>query len=392
MTEGQFQGLTAIRDGWHLQAPVIDRNTGVRVTLSRRFFNNRIPIFQFGIFYDDDLEFHPGPRFDFGGRVHSNGSLFLSANTRLNFSSKVTAAKHVFTDVQKNNSPWTNWSDQVYIKNASGVYKRLSHDMGSVLQSPSNGPVVTTPDEPAAYKNANWPADEAVFQGNLLADQKPLNLPLKLNSDITGTQLDLIELVKRGKSVGDLTNAGGDGNARDIQQVAAGSGDDVVTASERYYNKTGFRVLLADARDLLPGCKTVPLANPCGIRLDGASNGQGADADADGSKGYQPRPMSDGYQATRVNGERLAAGVHKIPTPGQPVANDRDSQVWIKIETVQYNPATLVYDTNDITEDILSLGVTEQAPTGVLAAPYTTGSSGTDGRSIIKLQRFVARV
>ena len=85
---------------------------GSKSRYTRRFFNNRIPIFQFGIFYDDDLEFHPGPRFDFGGRVHSNGNIFMAASTGLYFASKVSAQGEIFTDVQKNGSPCTRLGRQ----------------------------------------------------------------------------------------------------------------------------------------------------------------------------------------------------------------------------------------------------------------------------------------
>lgn len=377
MTEGQFQGLTALRDGWRLDATAEETINGVEVSLSRRFYNNRIPIFQFGIFYDDDLEFHPGPRFDFGGRVHSNGSLFLAANTRLNFSSKVTARDHIFTDVQKNNTPWSNWGDQVYIKDASGVFRRLANNQGSVLQNPANGPVVSTNPNPTAYANADWPTQQARFQGNLLSNQKELKLPLKLNSDINNLQLDLIELVKRSKRVGDLWNDGtGSPTSPNIVAVTAANADDLVTSSERYANKTGIRVHLADSKAKLPGCAAA--MGPCGVRLDGDAAGQGTGNPA-GARGYQPRPMtgSGTYQATRLNGDRFRID---------------GRQVWIKIETVQYNATTQVHEYVDITEDILSLGVTEQAPSGlILDANYTTGSGGTDGRSILKLQRFAIR-
>ena len=38
-----------------------------------------IPLFQFGIFSDTDLSFFPGPDFKFGGRVHTNGDLYLAS-------------------------------------------------------------------------------------------------------------------------------------------------------------------------------------------------------------------------------------------------------------------------------------------------------------------------
>ncbi|MEO8650026.1 MAG: hypothetical protein ABI539_12745, partial [Acidobacteriota bacterium] len=97
---------------------------------------------------------------------------------------------------------------------------------------------------------------------------------------------------------------------------------------------------------------------------------------------------------TRINGERLrtAAG-----------------EVWIKVETVRTDPATGAIITQDVTEDILSLGMTEQPPSGVDINNYDetapdnradttsrnlnqtspqTATTGDDSRSVIKIQRF----
>ncbi|MEW6362100.1 MAG: hypothetical protein AB1477_08305 [Acidobacteriota bacterium] len=377
MTGERFQGLNSLRDEWQIDTTATDRMTGVQVALRRKFFNDRIPIFQFGIFYDDDLEFHPGPRFDFGGRVHSNGSLFLAANTGLYFSSKVTAARHIFTDVQKNGFPYTNWGENVFIRNATGTYVQLRHDMGSVLQSPATGTPVTTNPLPTAYASAAWPTNQGLFQGNLLANQPTLDLPIKLNSAISGTPLDLIEIIKRGKSVGDLWNDGtGTPTSPNIVPVTTATADDPITASERYYNKTGIRVSLADSKAKLPGCASstgAAVTTPCGIRLDGDALGAGADPLPGQARGYQPIAMngSPAYQATRINGERFYVS---------------GKQIWIKIETVDYDPATQSYVTRDITPDILSLGVTDPANSGISITE--SGYGIADSRSIIKLQRF----
>jgi hypothetical protein len=378
MTGERFQGLNSLRDEWQLDTTATDKVNGVQVALRRKFFNDRIPIFQFGIFYDDDLEFHPGPRFDFGGRVHSNGNLFLTAQTGLYFSSKVTATKNIFTDVGKNGTSYTAWGENVYVRNASGTYVQLKHDMGSVLTTPVNGAPVTTNPLPTAYKSAAWPTNQGLFQGNLLSDQPTLDLPLKINSQQNGTSLGLIELIKRGKSVGDLWNDGtGTPTSPSIVPVTTSTADDRITASERYYNKTGIRVSLADSKQKLPGCATAAALTPCGIRLDGDASGLGNDPAPGQPRGYQPRAMqgTPAYQATRINGERFY----------QP-----SKQVWIKIETVAYNATTQSYETRDITEDILSLGVTERpsGTTGVSITEPNYNSNGYDSRSIIKLQRF----
>jgi len=389
MTGELFQGLNALRDEWKLDTIATSKKDGVEVALSRRFFNNRIPIFQFGIFYDDDLEFHPGPRFDFGGRVHSNGNIFLAASTGLYFASKVSAKGEIITDVQKNGFSYTSWDDNVFVKNASGTFIQLQYNMGSALKSPVNGTPLTNTPLPKTYRNATWPTQQAKFQGNLLADQKPLDLPVKLNSQIANPDnpLDYIELVKRGRNVGDMWNDGtGTAAAPSVVAVTAAKADDEITEHERYYGKNGMRIALADSKAKLPGCATATgaaVTTPCGVRLDGVADGQGGNPIAPATdRGYQPRAMSGtpAYQATRLNGNRFWLN---IPT----------REMWIKIETNGYDQPTNTYVTADITEDILALGVTEPAPqlgtNFALAEPSNYYTGNVDKRSIVKLQRFM---
>lgn len=373
-----LQGLNALRDEWQVETTATEKTTGVQVALRRQFYNNRVPIFQFGIFYDDDLEFHPGPRFDFGGRVHSNGNLFMLAQTGLYFSSRVSAVGQVITDVARNGRPWSNWNDNVWIKNGSGTYVRLSHTMGSVLQSPISGAPVfsANPDMPTVYKSAAWSSNQGLFQGNLLSEQKPLNLPLKIASSIAGAPLDYIELVKRGKNVGDLYNDG-----VGVTAVTPAATDSITTSKERYFNKKGIRISLSDTKSRLPGCAsgtgTGAVTTACGIRLDGAEIGDGSEPILGQPRGYRPLPMTDGYAATKINGERFY---------------NSGKQVWIKIELVGINPMDNSIQTQDVTADILSMGVTEAAPTIIQGAStkfFISGYGNKDSRSIVKLQRFI---
>ena len=52
-------------------------DNGSEVKLQRTVQLVAIPVFQFGIFSQTDLAFFAGPPFDFGGRVHTNGNLWL---------------------------------------------------------------------------------------------------------------------------------------------------------------------------------------------------------------------------------------------------------------------------------------------------------------------------
>ncbi len=377
MSGNLLQGLNALRDEWQIETTATEKASGVQVALRRKFYNNRIPVFQFGIFYDDDLEFHPGPRFDFGGRVHSNGNLFLMAQTGLYFSSRVSAVGQVLTDVARNGRSATQWGENVWIRNGSGTYIKLTGGMGSALKTPvSGGAVFTNPDMPTVYRSSAWPTNRARFQGNLLAEQRRLDLPLKLASSISGSPLDYVELIKRGRGIGDLHHDG-----VSVTAVTTATADTQITTKERYYNKPGLRISLADSKAKLPGCAsgtgTSPVATACGIRLDGAASGDGSDPSPGQPRGYQPVPMADGYQATRVNGDRFAGS---------------GRQVWIKIELVGRDQLTDTVVATDVTEDVLSLGVTEPAPVITVGGVTRFGISGygnRDTRSIVKLQRWM---
>ncbi len=55
-----------------------------------------IPIFQFGVLYEGDLDVHPGPVMQIGGRVHTNSNLFVDPSSELSFLSTVTAHGDIY--------------------------------------------------------------------------------------------------------------------------------------------------------------------------------------------------------------------------------------------------------------------------------------------------------
>jgi len=410
---GPYAGLYATRDCWQLKSTSTDR-TGIQVELTRNILNNRIPIFQFGVFYEDDLELFRPPRFGFGGRVHTNRHFFISPGADgVYFDSRVTAVGHVVTQSWRNGFSGDSGNTQTFIKNASGVNRQLLPTMGSVLNGTPNvfgSGDWANPDMPSSALNPNFTTQTAIFDGNLQAGVKPLKLPLKVGN----ANADLIEMLRRPKNVatggisGDLAWDGADVVPVTLRTEpnTTATEDNDIQKSERFANKTGIRVTLADSKAKLPGCAsgvgTAAVGTPCGIRLDGDTVGQGANPNtahatlALRSRGYLPLPMTDGYQATRLNGERLFMG--------------RES--WIKVETVSIDGTNGAIITQDITQDILSLGVTEEAPSTIAISGYSgtraADNNGTatspssnltattartpltfpDSRSVIKLQRF----
>ncbi|MEW6129471.1 MAG: hypothetical protein AB1757_20690 [Acidobacteriota bacterium] len=341
--DGPFSGLISIRTPWRLTS-VATYAGGAQAQLTRTFFNHQIPLFQFGIFYNDDMELHPGPVFNFGGRVHSNRHIFMMSGNNLYFNSRVTAAGEIIRDTSRmgarTGDPGWSWNGNVYVADAAGVNQLVT--VGSVKKA--SGVQAGDADMPNWTPNTTWSSDSAKFNGNLLAHQKLLKLPLQI-----GTNNDPIELVKRGKDT-----------------------DNTVLRDSRFYNKPCIRVTLSDSQSRLPG-------GTGGVRLDGAGNGAGGasgsrTSSGDGTRGYEPVAMSDGYQAKRVNGNRLYTGA-SYTSGGMPATRE----TWIKIEVVTVDPSTYNPIAVDATADFLSLGITHKNPSGLNIG---------DARAIFKLQRY----
>ena len=74
-----FSGMQGLITAFTMQVAA-QTGDGSEVKLQRQIELVSIPVFQFGVFSNTDLSFFNGPPFDFGGRVHTNGNLWLAAN------------------------------------------------------------------------------------------------------------------------------------------------------------------------------------------------------------------------------------------------------------------------------------------------------------------------
>jgi hypothetical protein len=376
ITSGPYGGLSALKDSWKLDATATAWNS-TEVHLTREFNNFKIPIFQFGIFYNRDLAIHPGPVMWFSGRVHSNANLFVMSGGGITFTNRVTASGEVIRDWNRNGvAAPGNWNGPVTIQDPSGTPHLLPLSsggtyFGSVMPgggtgwlpgNPLNPDPGMAPNNNSTYSQWNGASDSGMFGGNLQAHVPLLQLPLQI-----GPGRDPIELIKRAIS-------GNDYQAKVLGQPA----DDNITYLSRYCDKPNIRVSLTDSQAELPG-------GTGGVRLDGASDGLGGDMNTDGSRGYLPQAMTDGYQATRINGFRLFGGTNYPDNgnAGNGSGISANRQTWIKVEIVNVDSNQNVI-TTDITKDFLSLGMTALAPDLVDASGNPIG----DSRAILKLQRY----
>ena len=134
ITDGPFGGLYAITQDIEVHSLAEDPSGNIGgVVLSAKA--QAIPIFQFGVFFEEDLEATNGPPLEFVGRVHSNGNIYLSSgggddNSKPNawYREMITTPNKVFMDRKDAHDIQTG----VFINDAEGNEVRLAFDSRSI--------------------------------------------------------------------------------------------------------------------------------------------------------------------------------------------------------------------------------------------------------------------
>jgi hypothetical protein len=122
ITDGPFTGLYSLTQMVDIYAEASGpdaASSAVLVTAKAQ----AIPIFQFGVFYEKDLEILNGPRLDFAGWVHSNGNIYLSSANQY-FQDMVTTPNKVYHDRKDRHESLTG----VWIQDATATDVRLTFD------------------------------------------------------------------------------------------------------------------------------------------------------------------------------------------------------------------------------------------------------------------------
>lgn len=221
--------LTAIADG--------PNNTEVK--LIRQVQEVAVPVFEFGIFSNQDLAFFAGPNFNFGGRVATNGNLYLTegpGNT-LTLPDKVTAYDNVITSQLENGwTTSTNYGGTVNVVTTPGSYRSLATSEGSVTGgSLPPGPL----SDPSSSANPNWKTISLTdYDGNLLTSLTGTKI-LNMSFAVPGSGNEPIQIIERAPLSEDPTTALG---------------------QARLENQASMRILLSDTTSDLPdGASAVSL-------------------------------------------------------------------------------------------------------------------------------------
>ena len=126
LTSGTLAGLHALVKSFTITSEAANPADRSSVQLAQAFEAALVPLFQFAVFYGNDLEIAPGAEMRLIGRVHSNGNLYLQANNTLRMDSYVTASGGILHG-RKGPEPVAN--GDVQVKNAQGNY--VSMKVGS---------------------------------------------------------------------------------------------------------------------------------------------------------------------------------------------------------------------------------------------------------------------
>jgi hypothetical protein len=134
LTQGAYRGLIALSDEYEITAVASSTNLKAKTTLKMTVDASLVPVFQFAVFYEGDLEIAPGPAMTLGGRVHSNQDMYLASENSLKIDSYTTAAGNIF----HGRSPLSGMASangDVQVKDATGTYRSMKNADGTWLDA-----------------------------------------------------------------------------------------------------------------------------------------------------------------------------------------------------------------------------------------------------------------
>ncbi len=285
---GPFQGLRALSSTYVLTAVAQAQNGptgGGEVHLERRVNTVSIPLFQFGMFSDTDLSIFAGPNFDFGGRVHSNGNLFLASGATLTLRDRVTVVGEVIrTNLSNGWNTDTHYNGNVSVIRSNGVFRNLAKTEGSLLNT-----LGSAQNEPT-WTNISIGTYNGYLR-NRRTGARRLDLPF-VNFGATP-----IDLIKRGIP-----------------------GEDSRILEQRYYDLASLRILLSDTADDLTGLPDAVAAPPRTLAAGDVYAGVPVALSAGNATLPNPVPTTQNNAAIAVNANvitTVANGTAAFPNAGR---------------------------------------------------------------------------
>ena len=294
ISSGPNQGLSALITPLTMNVNAL-RPSGAAANITRKIEVAQIPVFQFGIFSESSLSFNNGANFGFGGRIHTNGHLFLlpqSGGTSM-LGAKTTVFGEIIRDQLQNGAPaGGSFTGTPYQANATSGCDAAIAVPRAPLGTETNCVNLTTASAswsggipPAGSANSSWISTSTVSFNGFIG-----------NNRSTGVQQLTLPFTKGGGLPQDI-----------IRRPYVGESANAATGQSRMYNKANIRVILADTLQALhdDGSATVKPGDVLLTGGSGAAFGGDAVASADpavDNKWQTPLPGAAGAQFPLVTG------------------------------------------------------------------------------------------
>ncbi len=356
--EGPYAGLYASVLPYKMSSTATMTSTRTQVKLEREFNNYLVPLFQFGIYSNEDLEFAPGPVMTFNGRVHSNGNIYALRNIK--FLNRLSMAGELVRAASRGGESNTlAGADQVFVQ-VGGI--NVQSTIGSVQAGGGTvgGPNFTTstsgqrgyfPGSPNGVANPNWETQSVSppvagtpnrFGGQVLTNTTGAD-SLKTPLEISGNSP--VEIIKR-----------------------ALPSDSQILSASRFHTKSQIRILIDDETAGYGATNVAGIPAGKGVLLStfmpsilGGGNALRTISDAGTVGGVVIRQKNpdnsispNAVSVRTVKNSVPNTNVNYIP-PGSGITGR------ILIEIVKPDGTTV-----DVTQTILSMGVTEGEPNGIV--------------------------
>lgn len=134
INDGEFSGLYALIRNYDITTRATDSSGNA----SRAIVTVKaaaIPIFQFGVFYEKDLEITNGQRLDMQGWVHTNGNIYVRSGAGLYLHNIITTPNKFLFRRKDGTNP--GGSDQVYIDDAGATARQVNDDSDGLPSFPA---------------------------------------------------------------------------------------------------------------------------------------------------------------------------------------------------------------------------------------------------------------
>ena len=237
-----------------------NRPGGASVNITRGVEVALIPVFQFGVFSDSDLSYFAGPPFAFQGRVHTNGNLFLAANSGpLILGAKTTAVGEIIRDRLANN-----------------------YSSGGAYQGDVYAPIIANGCDTNPTANPNcvkFAIADASWSGGIPPAGAPGQTPLPTWRATSTGKFNSMVGNANSLSVQPLTLPfvqGAAGAAQQIQIIRKAPVGELATSptgSSREFNKANIRILLASTEAELVSYNPLLMGNIENINIDNGCAG-----------------------------------------------------------------------------------------------------------------------